>query len=46
LTLFGHLEELVLGVVLDEVGVDPALAVAQAILRDVRRNLQSLGPML
>ena len=41
-----NLKQLVFCVVLDEVGVDPALAVGQAVLGDVGRHLQGLDSFL
>jgi hypothetical protein len=37
---------LVLSIVLDEIGVEPSLAIGEALLGDVSRNLQSLDRFL
>ena len=43
---FYHLQEVVLGVVLDEVCVDPALPVGEAVPGDVQRVLCGLDGQL
>ena len=40
------LEKLVLSIVLDEIGVEPSLAIGEALLGDVGWNLQSLDRFL
>ena len=46
LQCINHLQEVVLCVVLDEVGVDPALAVGEAVSGDVQRVLGGLDGQL
>ena len=41
-----NLQKLVLRIILDEIGIDPTLAVGEAIFGDMGRNLQSLDGLL